>query len=50
MRIRKGKSRILSLIILTVALGAIAYGVVDKEYLTVLQKSTVICMECIGLG
>lgn len=36
--------------LLTIALGAIVYGVVDKEHLTVLQKSTVICMECIGLG
>lgn len=50
MRTRKGTSRILSLIILTIALGAIVYGVVDMEHLAVLQKSTVICMECIGLG
>ena len=50
MRTRGGTHLILSLILLIIALGAIAYGVVEKEHLTVLQKSTVICMECIGLG
>lgn len=50
MAVRKGKGILLPVTILIISLSAIALGVVEKEYLIVLQKSTVICLECIGLG
>ncbi len=50
MGIRKGRELVLPIAILIISLAAITFGVIEKEYLTVLQKSTIICMECIGLG
>ncbi len=50
MPIRKGRGILLPAIVLIISLAAIAFGVAEKEHLTVLQKSTIICMECIGLG
>ncbi len=38
----------ISLFILAIA--SIVYGVLLGEHFTVLQKATIICMECIGLG
>lgn len=36
--------------ILFLAILMIAIGVFRQEYLTVLQKAVVICLECIGVG
>jgi len=28
----------------------IAFGIYQKDYLAVLQKAAIICLECIGIG
>ncbi len=50
MQTKSRRWMILPLAILILSLAGIVLGVVEKEHLTVLQKSTVICLECIGLG
>ncbi len=37
-------------ILLTIALVLISIGIMNKEYIIVLQKAINICMECIGIG
>lgn len=32
------------------ALGCLALGLYQKEYLGVLQKAILICLECVGIG
>lgn len=44
---RMGKKRIGLLIIAILMIGV---GIFREEYLTVLQKAVVICLECIGVG
>lgn len=44
---RMGKIRIGLLIIAILMIGM---GIFREEYLTVLQKAVVICLECIGVG
>ncbi len=34
----------------TLALGSLTYGLATKEYLDVLQKAIIICLECVGIG
>ena len=33
-----------------IALAFLAIGIYEKEYIAVLQKAAVICLECIGIG
>ena len=47
----RGVSRLLvPIVLLVTALVAIAIGIATGEVFTVLQKATLICLECIGLG
>lgn len=41
---------IIPIVLLALSLGSMAYGIIIGEHFTVLQKATLICMECIGLG
>ena len=43
-------SRSISVILIVIACIAIAVGVFHGEARSVLQKATLICLECIGLG
>jgi hypothetical protein len=49
-RFHLGASRLIPLALLVAAAVAIAIGILSGEHLTVLQKATMICLECIGLG
>jgi len=44
------KKKIVSYIILSLALLFLLVGVVQGGYHTTLQRSAVICLECIGIG
>lgn len=45
--VRKNK---IGLIILTLGILSVSFGVYRGEHLTVLKKSIIICLECIGIG
>ncbi|WP_197018257.1 CD1871A family CXXC motif-containing protein [Treponema sp. C6A8] len=49
MQIKKGR-RIASVIILILGFAMIVAGIFRGEVLTVLNKATKICLECIGIG
>ena len=46
----KGRHRVLTLILLLLAVAACIFGIVRGEPQTVYRKGAKICMECIGLG
>ncbi len=41
---------ILPLTLLGVGILFLIYGFINKEHLIVLQKATIICLECVGIG
>ena len=47
---KKKNNRIITYILLVLAIGMCIYGAVTGEMQTVLTKAINICMECIGLG
>ena len=49
-RLNIGSSRVISLLLLAAGIIGIIVGVIQGEALVVLQKATLICLECIGLG
>jgi hypothetical protein len=50
MATKSKKWMIIPIILLALSAGSVAYGVIIGEHFIVLQKATIICMECIGLG
>jgi hypothetical protein len=51
MRKSRSTSTILvPLVVFVAAMAAIIIGITKGEVFTVLQKATLICLECIGLG
>ncbi len=50
MRTKSKKWMIIPIVLLTLSVGSMVYGVIIGEHFIVLQKATLICMECIGLG
>lgn len=49
-RIKSETGRLIGIILIIAGLGAIAIGIWQQEVQIVLQKATLICLECIGLG
>ena len=49
-KIKHGKWRLLTLLLLLLSLAACIFGIVRGEAKTVYRKGANICMECIGLG
>ena len=47
---RSTSSILVPLVLLVAAVAAIIIGITKGEVFTVLQKATLICLECIGLG
>lgn len=38
------------LLVLTIGTGCLLYGIHRREHETVAKKSTMVCLECIGIG
>ena len=49
-RFHIGSSRLISVVLLVAGIAAVVAGIFLGEHFTVLQKATMICLECIGLG
>lgn len=44
------KTRSVGLLLLTLGILSLLYGIHRQEHLTVEKKSNLICLECIGIG
>ena len=49
-RVTSETGRLVGILLIVAGLGAIAIGIWQQEVQIVLQKATLICLECIGLG
>lgn len=49
-RFHIGSSRLIPVVFVIAGAAGIVAGIFLGEHLTVLQKATMICLECIGLG
>ena len=47
---RSTSTLLIPIALLVAAVAAMAIGITKGELFTVLQKATLICLECIGLG
>lgn len=44
------RRNIAGLLVLTLGIGCLFYGIHRREHETVAKKSNIVCLECIGIG